>query len=189
MRYKFTSISYRKLGQIVSSNNTAWQFFPRSVACPDHLNRVVEVFEKNSGLISSDAHTGQTSNEVLGHLRKGFERLGFEVESSKSASGKIQVPVLYGPNGIIEKYFDADAYSKDLKTVMEVEAGRAVTNYQFLKDLFQACVMQEVDYLVIAVRKDYRGSSDFSKVVKFFETLYVSDKFRLPLLGVLIVGY
>lgn len=29
-------------------------------------------------------------------------------------------------------------------------------NNQFLKDLFQACMMQDVDYLVIAVRNEYR---------------------------------
>jgi len=30
---------------------------------------------------------------------------------------------------------------------LEVEAGRAYTNYQFLKDLFQACMMHDVQYL------------------------------------------
>jgi hypothetical protein len=73
--------------------------------------------------------------------------------------------------------------------VIEVEAGRGVTNHQFLKDLFQACVMQEVDYLVIAVRNDYRGSDDYSKVITFLETLFASQRLILPLTGVLIIGY
>ncbi len=72
---------------------------------------------------------------------------------------------------------------------MEVEAGRGVTNYQFLKDLFQACVMQDVDYAVIAIRQDYRGSDDFSKVVTFIETIYASNRLILPLKGLLIIGY
>jgi hypothetical protein len=75
------------------------------------------------------------------------------------------------------------------KIVLEVEAGRGVTNYQFLKDLFQACVMQDVDYLAIAVRQDYRGSKDYEKVVTFIETIFASDRLKLPLNAVLIIGY
>lgn len=132
---------------------------------------------------------GQASNLVLSHIRPGLESLGFQVEKSKSAEGKIKVPVLYGANGRIEKYFEADAYNQAEKIVVEVEAGRAVTNYQFLKDLFQACVMQDVDYAVIAVRQDYRGGDDFSKVINFLDTLFASTRLKLPLAGVLIIGY
>ena len=111
------------------------------------------------------------------------------METSKTAEGKIKVPVLYGANGKVEKSFEADAYHPIQKTVVEVEAGRGVTNYQFLKDLFQACVMQDVDYAVIAIRQDYRGSDDFSKVVTFIETIYASNRLILPLKGLLIIGY
>jgi hypothetical protein len=48
---------------------------------------------------------------------------------------KIHVPVLFGANGKVEKSFDADAYSPKAGFVLEVEAGRAVANNQFLKDL------------------------------------------------------
>jgi hypothetical protein len=40
--------------------------------------------------------------------------------------------------------------------VLEVEAGRGVVNHQFLKDLFQACMMYEVNYLAIAIRRCIR---------------------------------
>lgn len=60
---------------------------------------------------------------------------------------------------------------------------------QFLKDLFQACMMVGVTEFVVALRLDYRGSNDFEKVCRFFETLYVSGRLRLPLAGVLVVGY
>lgn len=75
------------------------------------------------------------------------------------------------------------------KVVIEIEAGRAVSNYQFLKDLFQACVMQDVDYLVIAVRNIYRTSKDFDKLITFLDALYVSNRLILPLKGILIIGY
>jgi len=85
--------------------------------------------------------------------------------------------------------FDADAYNELEGFVIEVEAGRGVTNYQFLKDLFQACMMHEVSYLAIAVRNKYRNSRDFEKVQTFFETLYASQRLTLPLKGILIIGY
>ena len=115
--------------------------------------------------------------------------VGFKVESGKTAEGRIKVPVLYGANGRVDKYFDADAYHPVDKIVLEVEAGRGVTNYQFLKDLFQACVMQDVDYAAIAVRQDYRGSKDYEKVLTFIETIFASNRLTLPLLGILIIGY
>lgn len=73
--------------------------------------------------------------------------------------------------------------------MVEVEAGRGVTNNQFLKDLFQACMMHNVEHLAIAVRNRYRNSNDFERVVRFFDTLYASDRIKLPLKGILIVGY
>jgi hypothetical protein len=99
------------------------------------------------------------------------------------------VPVLFGLNGRQEKSFEADAYYESKGTVIEVEAGPAVTNNQFLKDLFQACMMHNVEHLAIAVRNIYLKSNDFERVVRFFDTLYVSDRIELPLSGVLIVGY
>ncbi len=73
--------------------------------------------------------------------------------------------------------------------MLEVEAGRAVVNNQFLKDLFQACMMHGVNYLGIAVRNIYRNSNDFDRVIRFIDTLYASSRIRLPLKGILIIGY
>lgn len=165
-----------------------WQFFPKSKVLPEHLNRVVKIFENKENLFNSDSFNFG-SNEVLEFVRVDLENIGFQIEKSKKSNEKIKVPVLFGQNGKLEKYFDADGYSEAHKTVIEVEAGRAVTNYQFLKDLFQACMMYEVDFLVIAIRKKYKGNSDFQNVITFFDTLYASGRLQLPLKGILILGY
>jgi hypothetical protein len=165
-----------------------WQYFPKSRIIPEHLKNVLGVFELNERLISSEIYN-YGSNEVLENVRINLEKLNFQIEKSKKSSDKIKVPVLFGQNGKLEKHFDADGYNTVTKTIIEVEAGRAVTNYQFLKDLFQACMMYEVDYLVIAVRKDYRGKPDFQNVITFFDTLYASGRLQLPLQGILIIGY
>lgn len=165
-----------------------WMYFPKSDQAPGHLRQVVDVFSKNNHLIDSVMFQ-LPSNDVLWSLRQDLEGIGYVVESDKTAAWKIKVPVLFGVNGKMDKYFDADWYNASTQTVIEVEAWRAVVNYQFLKDLFQACVMHDVDYLVIAVRNTYRDSEDFSKVVSFFETMYASSRLKLPLKGILIVGY
>jgi len=165
-----------------------WQFYPKSKKIPSHLIEVIDVFKSKSNIIQSPKES-QHSNEVLKVLSEGFIRIGYDVEKGKNADMKIKVPVLFGLNGEIDKYFDADAYNKNTKTVIEVEAGRAVTNYQFLKDLFQACVMYEVDYLVTAVCNQYRGNKDFEKVINFYDSIYASNRLILPFEGILIVGY
>lgn len=165
-----------------------WQLYPKNIPCNKNLRNIIGVFEKKINSIdSSNYHL--TSNDVLLAISSDLESLGYKVEKSKLKDDKITVPVLYGRNGKLEKWFDADAYNYEEKTVVEVEAGRAVTNYQFLKDLFEASVMSDVDYCVIAVRKIYRQSPDFEKVIQFMDALYSSNKLTLPLKGVLIIGY
>jgi hypothetical protein len=107
----------------------------------------------------------------------------------KKNAEKLKIPVLFGRKGKIDKSFDADAYHQAEGFVLEVEAGRAVANNQFLKDLFQACMMHEVKYLAIAVRLKYRGNNDFDHVCNFFETMYASRRLALPLSGILVIGY
>jgi len=85
--------------------------------------------------------------------------------------------------------FNADAVSSDGKIVLEVEAGRAVDINLFLKDIFQACIMFGVEYLVIAVLNNHRGADDFANIYAFLETLYVSNRLKLPLNGILLIGY
>ncbi len=164
-----------------------WQFFPKSRELPTHLEEVLQVFFSNLLKIDSE-NNNLNSNEVLSLITPGLESLNYRVEKSKLEQDKIKVPVLFGLNGNLEKYFDADAYNHLTRTVIEVEAGRALANYQFLKDLFQACVMHNVDYLVIAVRNIYGKSRDFEKMITFLNTLYASNRLILPLKGILVMA-
>lgn len=165
-----------------------FQFFPRSQGITAEIEAVIDCFRNVEGEIGS-ASKKLPSDEVLATLRHGLEALGFKVESGKSSDKKIGVPVLFGQDNKIDKSFNADAVSADGRIVIEVEAGRAVVNNQFLKDIFQACMMFEVEYLVIAVRNLYRKSDDFSRICTFLETLYISNRLKLPLKGILLIGY
>ena len=156
------------------------------------LSLVVRAFTDQGPLIRSSLGSDESdlsSNRVLAAVSAELLQLGYRVETSKKFADKIQVPVLFGRNGLVEKAFEADAYDPATGTVLEIEAGRAVANHAFLKDLFQACMMQDVNYAAIAVRIVYRGSKDFDRVISFFDTLYASRRLTLPLRGVLIIGY
>lgn len=169
-----------------------WAYFPRSDKATALAQSVVAAFVAGEQDFSSDTKTFP-SNEVLALVAPHLKQLGFAVETGKKRSEKIRVPVLYGNNGTIDKAFDADAYHQEGRFVIEVEAGRGLVNFQFLKDLFQACMMDDVEYLAIAVRNVYTAggikSQDFVQVVKWFDTLYASNRIQLPLKGILIIGY
>lgn len=131
-------------------------------------------------------------DEVSAQIVKAFEAVDATIDSythQLKSDDLVAVPVLYGVNGKIEKAFEADGYLSTAGYVIEVEAGRAVVNYQFLKDFFEACMMVGVDKLCIAVRNKYRVFNDFDRVCKFFEAMYASNRLGIPLTGLLIIGY
>lgn len=167
---------------------TSWQYYPVTRPLPAHPRPVVDVFEAAGASIGSAAWQ-LSSNQALAFLAAPLAALGYRVETAATHAQKVRVPVHFGRQGRPTKTFEVDAHSEADRTVIEVEAGRAVANNQFLKDLFEACVMPEVDYLVIAVRSDYRGHNDLERVCAFLDSLIASDRLRLPLLGVLVVGY
>jgi len=165
-----------------------FQFFPRSQGANNTILEIVDCFINCQSQISSSLKELK-SDEVLKVLKPHLEKLNFKVESGKTKAQKIHVPVLFGANNKIDKNFNADALSSDGKIVIEVEAGRALANNQFLKDIFQACMMFEVEYLVIAVRNQYKKSKDYLNIYAFLETMYISNRLKLPLKGILLIGY
>lgn len=170
------------------SKGIRFQFFPRSQGINKQIESIIKCFEKNIDAIKSPQNN-LSSNQVLEVLRPNLEEIDFIVETGKSRLQKISIPVLFGFDNTIDKSFNADAVSKDGKIVIEIEAGRATENNQFLKDIFQACMMFEVEYLVIVVRNEYRGHKDFEIIFTFLETLYISNRLHLPLKGILLIGY
>ncbi|MDL2237969.1 hypothetical protein LJC56_09105 [Christensenellaceae bacterium OttesenSCG-928-K19] len=165
-----------------------WKYFPTNRMLPETFQSLLHVFQKNEASISSDSFE-YSSDEVLRVLRNDLLAIGFDVEKSKAKADKIRVPVLFGEQGKEDLAFEADGYWAENEMVLEVEAGRAVVNYQFLKDFFQACMMYNVRYLCIAVRKTYRNGKDYEKVCRFFDAMYSSNRIQTQLEGILIVGY
>ena len=101
-----------------------FQFFPRSVGLTEPITAVVECFRSAEKEIGSASHK-LSSDGVLKVVRPYLEAIGYRVEAGKNRDQKIKVPVLFGLNNTIDKFFDADAVSEDGRIVVEIEAGRA----------------------------------------------------------------
>ena len=76
------------------------------------LKRVSQRFDRHIGEIESPTHT-RKSNEVLSIISPDPKGIGFQVEESKASEDIIKVPVLFSQNNRIDKFFEADAVSKD----------------------------------------------------------------------------
>lgn len=187
-----------------TSTGLQFTFYPHNIPLPSELQKVIDAFTFVYLDISSINHQLH-SNEVLLALRNGLESLGYEVEKVERdqtnpkkiiKNGTVDYPVLYGANNVPSKTFQADALSSDGRIIIEIEAGQALDNFRFLKDLFEACVSVSCEYLVIAVQETYKapnkgpnGQKTYEKISTFFETLYASNRLVLPLRGILLIGY
>lgn len=170
---------------------TQYAYFSQEEEMPSFLSDLINVFIKNESLISSShpqSKNSLTSDEVLGLLREDLINLGYEVERDRSKDGRVIIP-----NVNLNREFFVDAWNNNFKVVLEVEAGRAYANNQFLKDLFESCIIPQVEYLVIAVKNVYSikqyKSHDFKRISDFMTCLHESERKFIPLKGILIIGY
>lgn len=179
-----------------NDNEINWQFFPQTAKIPDRLEAIIKCFKSVQQTIDSKTHELK-SNDVLKEVKPFLEKLNIKIENKK---GDLTIPVLYGLNGKPIVKYAVDGYDELSKTIIEVEAGRALANNQFLKDLFESCLMIDIDYCVIAVRLSYTSNNkksntgtnttyDFEKITTFVDAIYSGNRLFLPLKGVLIIGY
>ena len=170
-----------------------WSYFPKTDPLPKELNPVITIFQNHFDKIDSSKNDTndlrKRSDEVLAIVASDFIQIGDEVETGKKKEQKVRVPVLFGHQGRETQAFEVDGYNSENRIVLEIEAGRAYTNHQFLKDIFEASVMVDVDYLVLAVRTIYKNHEDYKKITDWLETLFVTNRIKFDLKGILIIGY
>jgi len=173
----------------------SWKFYPTRHPAPDWAKSVLTVFDQARSTIDSEESKGLSSDECLAALRPGLEKIGFDVESGKKAEQKIRRPVLFGENGKPEVSYEVDGFHSKSNIVLEVEAGRGAANNADYRDLVRAGLMVGVDYLVLAMMREYRSGKQkqvvrsYEQTRKRLDAIYASDRLKLPLKGVLLVGY
>lgn len=176
-----------------------WRFFPASSPPPGWVDGLALAFSSSRTVIDStiEKEGAWISNDVLGAVAKRLTKIGFEVESGKSALGKLPRPVLFGPEGSLVKKYEIDAFNASEGVALEVERGRAMQGNAVYRDLIQGSLMVDVRFLAIAVPIEYRYKSGgkllkektYAKTEAIVEAIYGSSRLKLPFDGVLIIGY
>ena len=179
------------------SSSVRYQCFPQTEPPPAFVLQVVDVFRNHEAGISTEKLAkGLTSDQVLLRLAPNLASLGFEVEKSKKAADRIHRPVFFGENGEPTLEYQVDGYHIGWRCGLEIEAGRAWMGNAVYRDLIQAMVMVEVDWLVLAVPNAYRYksdgkpviSADFHNAQRVAAALYAHDRLRMPF-KLALIGY
>ena len=164
---------------------------------PEFISTVVDVFKGHLNEIgTADSSKGLNSDGVLAILRSDLIDLGFTVEASKRTRDKIKRPVFFGENAEPDLQYEVDAWHPQWRAGLEVEAGRAWMGNAVYRDLIQALVMVEMEYLILAVPQLYRyrsggketASRDYTHTVSVAQALYGHSRIDMPF-SLCVVGY
>lgn len=179
------------------STGPRFSTFPRTEPPPSFVPRIRDLFSKHADRLDTVARAkGLTSDEVLAVLRPGLLGLGFEVEAGKRKRDKIQRPVFFGEDGVATVRYEIDAYQPAWRCGLEVEAGRAWMGNAVYRDLIQAMVMVDVDWLVLAVPNVYKyrsggkpaQSADYENACGIADTLFGHTRVQMPY-RLAVIGY
>jgi hypothetical protein len=170
-----------------------WKFYPSRSPAPEWVADVVAAFAGAGPEIDSRSNHGVTSDAALASVRGSLVELGFQVEGSKSKADRISRPVLFGEIGKSRLAYEVDGYNPEHRAVLEVEAGRGAANNADYRDLIRASLMVDADYLILAMMLEYTAGKttvrSYDQTRDRIDAVYASDRLKLPLKGILLVGY
>lgn len=181
----------------MNESTIRYSTYPRTEPPAEFAQSIIEVFRKHEMDISTEKlPKGLESDAVLKILEKDLQDLGFEVETGKKKNQKIERPVFYGENGQPTVCYQIDGYSDRWKCGLEIEAGRAWMGNAVYRDLIQAAVMVEVDYLCLAIPNSYKYlstgksiiSKDYERTANLVEAIYGHARVKLPY-KLILIGY
>lgn len=170
-----------------------WKFYPSAIEPPVWVHPVVAAFGVVRSQIDSRLNVRVTSDAALAALRPELVRQGFEVEDGKTKAGTIRRPVLFGEVGRPVVAYEVDGFHPQHEIVLEVEAGRGAANNADYRDLIRASLMVDARFLVLAMMLHYAAGrsaiKSYDQARDRIDAIYASERLKLPLDGILLVGY
>jgi len=178
-----------------STKYPRWIYYPRWSEPPAWVSKLIEIFREHKAKIDSNLFHIK-SDEALAIIRKDLEKNGFVVEGSKTQA-TIRRPVHFGEYGAPDREYQIDAYHPQWKVGLEIEAGRSIRGNAIYRDIIQTSLLVGVDYFVLSVPQKYsfqaKGKAitdqTYEMCMLIFDAIYSSERLRLPLSGVLLIGY
>jgi hypothetical protein len=169
-----------------------WKFYPSAIEPPAWVSPIVSALATARRQIDSRLNFGVTSNAALAALRPELVRQGFEIEGGKTKAKTIRRPVLFGEVGRTVVAYEVDGFHLQHEIVLEVEAGRGAANNAD-RDLIRASLMVDARYLVLAMMLHYGAGGtaikSYDQSRDRIDAIYASERLKLPLDGILLVGY
>lgn len=170
-----------------------WKFYPSATEPPAWVSPVAAAFAAVRSQIDSRLNVGVRSDAALAVLRPELVRQGFEIEEGKTRAGTIRRPVLFGEVGRPVVAYEVDGFHPQYEIVLEVEAGRGAANNADYRDLIRASLMVDARYLVLAMMLHYAAGGpvikSYDRSRDRLDAIYASERLKLPLDGILLVGY
>jgi hypothetical protein len=174
-----------------------WKYYPSRERRPEWVWDLVGAFRASEHQLDSRQGLQMTSDKALAQLRPALLALGYEIEAGKGKDDKLRRPVLFGEQGREERAYEVDGFHPEAGVALEVEAGRGTQGNAIYRDLVQTSLLIDARYLALAVLIEYRHKSgakavvspDYRKTVSVLDAIYASNRLRLPLDGVLVLGY
>jgi hypothetical protein len=170
-----------------------WKFYPSANEPPAWVSPVVAAFAAARQQLDSRLNSGVTSNAALAVIRPELVRQGFKIEAGKAKASTIRRPVLFGEVGRPVVAYEVDGFHPQHGIVLEVEAGRGAPNNADYRDLIRASLMVDARYLVLAMMLHYGGGGTaikrYDQSRDRLDAIYASERLKLALDGILLVGY
>jgi hypothetical protein len=170
-----------------------WKFYPSAIEPPSWVSPIIRAFHAAQKGLDSRVNSGVSSDKALALLRPALVRQGFRVETGKGRSMTIRRPVLFGESGKSVVAYEVDGFHPKQGIVLEIEAGRGASNNADYRDIVRTSLMVDAQFLVLAMMLSYRGGGvavkSYEKSRDRLDAIYASDRLKLPLEGVLLVGY
>ena len=175
----------------------AWTYYPSRTRPPDWAHSVAAAFSAHEAKLDSRIVRGLTSDAALAVVREDLVALGFDVEAGKKKTEKIRRPVLFGEQGAEALAYEVDAFHAGLGIALEVEAGRGALGNADYRDLIQTSLLVDARFLALVMALEYhfkvggkpRIVRSYSDTRARLDAIYASDRLKLPLEGVLLLGY
>lgn len=101
--------------------------------------------------------------------------------------------MLFGEVGRPVVAYEVDGFHPQHEIVLEVEAGRGAANSADYRDLIRASLMVDARFLVLAMMLHYgpgrSAVKSYDQARDRIDAIYASERLKLPLEGILLVGY
>jgi hypothetical protein len=184
----------------------AWRYYPQPDRPRVDLRQLIEAMETVGSWLETDwwlrPKGGKDTRDITRELERqlpapdnatssvgiGLQR-GWNLETREHYP---KMPFLYAEGDASIQSVEPDAVfvdDHDRLTLVEIEGGGALTNYRGMKDVVEALLLPNVDYVALIVPFRAHHTFPYDYYNNLVTSLYAQQIVQAHLRGLLVVGY